>query len=93
MDSILHGIDDVQKQRFFRAINQHMADKKASEALETKKADKFKEVTKKREDNIAIIEAERAVKEAQSRLRCLRRSESSDIVEMRRLLKHYGYKN
>jgi hypothetical protein len=92
MDKILDGVDETQKQTFFRAINQHIADKKASEALEAKKLDKFKEVTKKREASIALIEAERAAKEAQSRLKCLRRSESSDLLEMKRLLKSYGYK-
>ncbi len=92
VDKILDGVDGTQKQTFLRAINQHIADKKAAEALASKQAEKYTDVTRKREARIAAKEAERASKEEESRLKCPTQSESSELRKMKKLLKKYGYK-
>ena len=65
------SMDNEQSKRFIRAINQHIADKKAILAKEAEMIEK---------------------RHAEIRARA-KRSESSDLIEMRRLLKQYGYKN
>lgn len=72
MDRIFEGIDEAQKQRFFRAINQHIEDKKAAKALEEKKAGGALELSKKRDANVTRMEKDWARREIESRARCLK---------------------